>query len=523
MPLLTREQMADQIRRIPDEDQRNAAARFALEIYGPAPPIVSNAFKRTYREDPAAFVRDCFRWGPDEGPTFYQEEILSEVPVKKRVAVRGPHSLGKTAMIAWLILWFGLTRDGEDWKCPSTASVWRQLKKYTWPEVHKWARRLRWEIIQRVPFDLRTELLQTHLRLSTGEAFAIASDNHEYIEGAHADSLLYIFDEAKAIPAATFDAAEGAFMGSSSAEAFAFAASTPGEPAGRFYDIHSRRAGYEDWWVRHVTLEDTIKANRIAPEKAEQRKKQWGETSALYQNRVLGQFCASEADGVIPLAWLDEAHERWREWKAATAAGLNGHTFTSVGADIAGGGGDVTVLAPRFQNVISELRRPPHAKTMETAGIIKGIIDANGGYAVVDSVGLGLGVFDRLRELGVDALPFSAGKSAKDKEGQVILDKTGEQAFVDLRAAAWWNLREMLDPESGHDLALPDDDLLTGDLTAPRWRVMSGGKIRVESKADIEKRIGRSTDDGDAVVMAFVPKAWIEERVVEWGLEFVDI
>jgi hypothetical protein len=42
-----------------------------------------------------------------------------------------------------------------------------------------------------------------------------------------------------------------------------------------------------------------------------------------------------------------------------------------------------------------------------------------------------------------------------------------------------------------------------GTLTAPGWRVNSSGRILVESKDEIRKRLGRSTDVGDAVVMAF--------------------
>jgi hypothetical protein len=79
---------------------------------------------------------------------------------------------------------------------------------------------------------------------------------------------------------------------------------------------------------------------------------------------------------------------------------------------------------------------------------------------------------------------------------------------VNKRSAAWWYLRELLDPANGHGIALPPDDLLTGDLTAPHWRITSGGKVQVESKDEIRKRLGRSTDDGDAVVMAF----WEERK-----------
>lgn len=66
----------------------------------------------------------------------------------------------------------------------------------------------------------------------------------------------------------------------------------------------------------------------------------------------------------------------------------------------------------------------------------------------------------------------------------------------------WWHLREALDPAYEARLALPPDDLLVGDLTAPHWRVTSSGRIQVESKDDIKKHLGRSTDDGDAVMQA---------------------
>lgn len=462
------------------------------------------AFQSTYRNNYVGFVHDCIAWKDGEGPTQYQDEILEALPAKKRVAVRGPHGLGKTGLASWIVLCFALTRDKEDWKCPTTASAWRQLTKYLWPEIHKWSRRLRWDKIGRSPFDLRTELLQINLKLETGEAFAVASDNHALIEGAHADSLLYLFDEAKAIPFETFDAAEGAFSGGESTEAFALAISTPGEPNGRFYDIHSRKPGYEDWWVRHVSLDEAINAGRISREWAEQRRRQWGEQSAIYQNRVLGEFCASDEDGVIPLAWIEAANERWRTWKEA---GGNTYQFTALGVDVgAGKARDNTSLAYRYEKVLSKIKKNNNEDTMQTAGRVAGVLTKYQGRAVVDVIGIGAGVVSRVREQKLNAVPFNASERSDAK------DRSGELGFVNKRSAAWWNLRELLDPANGEDIALPPDDLLTGDLTAPHWRVMSGGKIQIESKVDIHKRIGRSTDDGDAVVMAFYQELEPEER-----------
>lgn len=455
--------------------------------------LLAPQFAEVYGNDPERFVLECFTWKPGEGPTPYQAEILQEMRERRRAAIRGPHGLGKTALAAWIVLWFALTRNampGGDWKVVSTASAWRQLTHYLWPEIRKWGRRLRWERIGRGPFDQRTEMLGLMLKLANGEAFAAASDKPDLIEGAHADRLLYVFDEAKAIPPATWDAAEGALA---SGDCFALAISTPGEPQGRFYEIHKRGPGYEDWWTRHVTLEECIKAGRVSAEWAAQRKLQWGEGSAVYQNRVLGEFASSDEDGMIPLAWVEAANKRW--WKLEDSGEWG--EFVCVGVDVARGGGDVSVLALRFGDAIRELRRSSERDTMATTGHVAGVLRANGGKAVVDVIGIGAGVVDKLREDGQAVEAFNAGAGTDWK------DVSRELQFANTRAASWWNLRELLDPANGHHIALPPDDLLTGDLTAPHWRQTSGARIQVESKDDIRKRLGRSTDDGDAVVMAF--------------------
>lgn len=456
---------------------------------------------RIYRDDPVAWAHDMIAWREGEGLAEYQEEILAALPIYKRVCFRGPHVIGKSTTMSIALLWFALTRDGDDWKIPTTASVSRQLTKFLWPEIRKWSRRLRWDKIGRDPFDRRTEMQMFNLKLSTGEAFAMASDTPESMEGAHADRMLGIFDESKAIPDQTFDALEGAFAGTG--ETMALAGSTPGEPIGRFHAIQTRKPGTEDWHVIVVTKERAIKAGRMSEAWAEQRAKQWGEESAVYKNRVLGDFAQSDEDSIIPLAWVEAAVERWRAVMEPPDATTGTWVpelpaFIGVGADVGSGSSksDKTVFATRHGDIITELRRFEHADTMQTAGRLKGILDANGGYAVVDVIGIGTGVVDRLREQKKTVYGFVAGASSDKK------DRSGELGYADKRSEAWWTLREMLDPAYNPTLALPPDDTLIGDLTAPKSRIMSGAKIKVESKDELRKpeRLGRSTDDGDAVV-----------------------
>ncbi len=458
------------------------------------------AFRRRYRDDPAAFVVDCIDWDrvPNStGPALYQIAILDELAANRRVTARGPHGLGKSTVEAWTILWFALTSEGEDWKALTTASAWRQLTVYLWPEVHKWSRLLKWGKVGRAPFTEKRELLDLAIKLGTGAASAVASNDHEKIEGAHADRLLFAYDEAKIIPDETYDASEGAF---STGECYGLAVSTPGPPIGRFYDIHMRKPGYEDWSVIHVTLDDAVKAGRISPEWAEQRRLQWGEDSAIYRNRVLGEFAESSSDGVIPLTWVESAIERWHEWNEDGRPGR----LTMVGADI-GESDDPTVLAPRFetdegQYVIDRLEEHKGLNTMESTAEIVSMMnraDDPRVTAVVDGIGIGSGVVARLREKGRLVVSFIASEKSERR------DESDEFGFANKRAEAWWNLREILDPSRGSTVAIaPDsDDLLVGELVAPRYRDAAGGRLVIESKDDLRKRLKRSTDRADAVVM----------------------
>lgn len=480
------------------EEQRLAKLRRLKELQEEISRLSVGA--AAYYNDPVGFAHDCIHWG-ERSLAPYQAAVMETLQANRRVAVRAPRGTGKSTTAALTVLWFAVTREaaGVDWKVVTTAGSWNQLTNYLWPEIKKWAGKLKWDLVRDgKPFG-QLELQSLSLRLRYGSAFAAASSNPHLIEGAHADSLLVLFDESKAILADTFDAIEGAFTGTG--EVFTLAVSTPGPPQGRFYDIHSDRVKYKDWTAHHITLEETLAVGQISRDWVEQRRIQWGEYSALYQNHVLGEFYAGEEDSVIPLSWVEAAVDRWREWDASGRPD-NGKPHT-VGVDIARGGEDKTVLALRQANVITELRAFSLADTMATTGRVKAVLDADENCtALVDVIGIGAGVLDRLREQGCRVQAFTASGRTNRR------DKTNEIGFVNVRAAAWWNLRELLDPSAGSDICLPPEDNMLGDLTAPKMgELLSGGKMKLESKSDLRSRIGRSTDFGDAVVQAFWTEA----------------
>lgn len=456
--------------------------------------------KRLYRNDRVAFAYDVF---PDIRLATYQENILGAFDDgKNRVAVRSPHGAGKTAIAALLVHHSVLTAE-SDCKVPTTASAWRQLEKYLWPEIKKVERLIAWPILSRPAYCQRTELLSLSIRLDSGlvEAFALASDNFALIEGAHASRLAYIFDEAKTIPVGMWDAAEGAFSseGLGDSEILALAISTPGDPSGRFHDIHTGAPGLEDWHCIHITLEEAIANHRISRAWAEARARQWGVESAVYQNRVLGEFADNTEDGIIPASWVRAANDRWKEWDSKGRPTISGRRI--IGIDSARKGADSTVLAVRSGSVIKNLHTIQKGPITQTASLT--IPYATGYTLNIEMDGIGSSLYDILKEdKGQYGKNFqlkpvvAAGKTYKS-------DRSGELFFVNVRAAMWWNLREMLDPVNGDGIMLPPHEFLLKDLITPRWEMKRGGRIQLESVRSIKSRLGRSPDYGTAVCLAF--------------------
>lgn len=515
----------------------DVANSIALHLSGSS---TRRRFQQMYYNDRIAFVYDCM---PNYAKTLtdYQEDVFGMYDSgASRVTVRGPHGLGKTFMASILVHHTVLTAE-TDCKVPTTASAVRQLEKYLWPEIVKSASNIAWPEIGRQPYDRRTEMLTQSIKLNRGmiEAFAVASDRYELIEGAHATRMFYIFDEAKTIPNGMFDAAEGAFSteglatpdtaavsvlstddelyrkeqllsncAGQSYEVKVLAISTPGPPMGRFYDIHMRRPGYEDWTVKHVSLTEAISAGRISRQWAEQRKKQWGAESSTYMNRVLGEFADTTDEGVIPLSWVRAANKRYKEWEEAGKPGT-GNQPRTVGVDTARMGDDSTVFAFRSASVLTHILKFSKVPTTVTAGKLS--MHSQGYKLIIETDGgLGAAVYDMVREEEFNrAKKYFIGIVPVTVGGKTFYsDRSGELRFADVRSAMWWNMRELLDPDNGHDIALPPDELLTLDLITPEYETLRNGVIKLESKRSIRKKISRSTDCGDAVCLAF----WEESR-----------
>ena len=176
--------------------------------------------------------------------------------------------------------------------------------------------------------------------------------------------------------------------------------------------------------------------------------------------------------------------------------------MTAMALDPAGGGADPAAMARRHGAWYAPLVTLKGEETLDgSAMAAQVVLHRRGRCPVVVDVGGGYGtdVSSRLRENGIEPTAFNGAGASTAKAADGL-------RFYNARAEAWWTLREELNPDQqgGAVIALPDDPELLADLTAPTFEVRTSG-ILVEGKEDIRKRLGRSTNKGDAVVMCTGP------------------
>lgn len=212
----------------------------------------------------------------------------------------------------------------------------------------------------------------------------------------------------------------------------------------------------------------------------------------LRSQMLYGDFAVGTQDDawqVIPTAWVRAAQARWQPQRV--------DRYDALGIDVSRGGDDKTVIAPRIGIWFDELRKFAGEATPDGHAANRHVdsVSRTHVYENIDVIGVGASLYDMRKMLreNVNGVNVSNDSDATDKSGKL--------GFVNLRAELWWKFREALDPAFGIGIALPPDRELLADLTAPRWKIAARG-IQVESKEDIKKRIGRSPDCGDAVVLA---------------------
>lgn len=421
------------------------------------------------RRDPAWFLQTILG---TRYLTPQQLQVVASVRDNRRTLVTAGNSVGKTYLAARLALWFLFAHPRS--KVVTTAPTWIQVESLLWRELR--------QAHAMAAFPLGGQVNKTLLNLSE-EWFAIglSTDNPTRFQGFHAPRVMVIFDEAIGVDPGIWEASEGIAVGNQ--DRF-LAIGNPTDPTSEA----KRKEDSGLWNVIRLNAEEhpnVLEDRNIVPgavtrEWITEREQEYGgrETS-LYRARVRGLWPEEGDDVLIPMRLVEAAQKRWKQ------AGLD-EPLLCVGCDVARYGADETVIFKIHQGGTVALPVIRHGQNlMETAGQLKSL---NVKQLGVDDAGLGGGVTDRLKEQGVSVTACIGGSSARE-----------DKKFVNARAEHWWALREAL---MAGDIHLPDDRKLAGDLTNVKFSYDSRGRIKLESKDEIKKRLGRSPDRGDALAIA---------------------
>jgi phage terminase large subunit len=441
----------------------------------------------SWRRDPVLFVKQALQATPEK----WQEEALKNIRDHDRLAIRSGHGVGKSAFLAWVIIWWLITRYPAKVAC--TANTSTQLSDVLWGELDKWVRRLPEGV--RGLLELKSEYLT--FTADPKQSFAVArtarKEQPEAFQGYHSANMLFVVDEASGVDDIIFEVGRGAM---SSKGAKTILTGNPTRTNGYFYNaFHSMRAY---WKQMHVPCNSS---SQVTQKYIDECKDEYGEESNAFRVRVLGEFPIEGDNVVIPLHLVESAVTR-----DVTVIPDSAEVW---GLDVARFGDDENTLAKRRSNHLMEpIKAWSGVDLMQTAGRVKREYDdakTKPELIFVDSIGIGAGVADRLAEQGLPVVSINVSESPA----------VGEK-FNKLRDELWWCARDWF---RSLEVKIPNDGKLIAELTLPTYGFTSSGKTKIESKDEIKKRtaktassVGKSPDRADALCLTFATGVMVTRK-----------
>lgn len=450
----------------------------------PTTPNELDKFFDRYERNSRLFVREVLNVEPE----LWQDDLLQQYDLgTRRISVRSGHGVGKSTVLAWIMIHHLLFRFPQKTvvTAPTSAQLWDAL----WAEFKSWLSKLPENLLAQV--DIKQERVE--LKAAPTESFTTArtsrAEQPEALQGIHSTHVLLIADEASGVPEQVFEAAGGSMSGHS---AITVLTGNPVRGQGYFFDTHTKLAG--TWWIRKVSC---LESRFVSKEFIEDMRRRYGENSNAYRVRVLGEFPVADDDTVIPFELVESAARR--DVEVQRTAGI------VWGVDCARFGNDRSTLAKRRGNKLMEpVRWWRQLDTMQLAGRIKHEYDttpagSRPSVICVDVINLGAGVVDRLREWGLPVRGINVSESP------ALGDK-----YRNLRAELWFQAKEWF---NRRDCSIPNQEELIQELIAPRYKFQEvNGKLIIESKDDLKKRgvlKGDSPDLADAFVLTFAADATV--------------
>lgn len=432
---------------------------------------------KRYRAEPVLFVREVL--GCEPMP--YQAEFLEAIARgERKISVRSGHGTGKSSCASWAMLHYLLTR--YPCKVIVTAPTSSQLFDALFAELKRWIN----EMPEQLQQLLTVKSDRVELTAAPAEAFISArtsrAETPEALAGVHSENVLLVVDEASAVPEPVFEAAAGSMSGHNATTVLL---SNPTRTSGTFFETQTRLSHL--WWTRRWSC---IESPLVSDAFVQEMKDRYGEESSAYRVRVQGDFPAADDDVLIPYHLIEEAVNRDIK--------LDNGGRVIWGLDPARFGSDRTALCKRTGNVVTDLTHWRQLDTMATVGRVKHEYDSLPTHLrpleiLVDVIGVGAGVVDRLRELGLPVRGINVSESPSMK-----------QNYSNLRAELWAATKSWFEARS---CKIPQNDALIAELSSVRYAFTSSGKLQIEAKEAMKRRGMHSPDLADALVLTMASDA----------------
>lgn len=442
----------------------------------------------SYYDDPLGFVLYAFPWGEKgtpledhDGPDEWQREQLNNIRERIKAepeeyvirdATASGHGIGKSAETAFIILWAISTRPHISGVV--TANTQPQLKTKTWRELSVWHKRM----INKHWFKWTATSFFHVDHPETWAINAIPNTEHssESFAGLHAEHVLVIYDEASAIPDKIWEVTEGAMT---TPRAMWFVYGNPTLNTGRFRECFGR---FRARW-RHRQI-DSRTAKMTNKKEIDQWEVDHGEDSDFFRVRVKGQFPKQGDTQLISNDKVEKAQQRTVE--------VGFGTPKIMAVDVARYGNDQSVIAMREGRRLNPLIKLRSMDLMTLSAWVGGLArEYKPDILLVDGIGVGAGVVDKLIELGFPVIEVIGGAATSPEN---------KNKLYNLRMEMWWRMKDWLNTA---DIPADDQELFQ-DLISPTYKHDSKRMLmQLESKEEMKKRGLQSPDCGDAVAMTF--------------------
>lgn len=428
-----------------------------------------------YADNPVGFAFDVLKV---QFLTNQQKEILNNVKDNKYLAIKAGHGIGKSWIIAIVVLWFLYTRKPS--RVITTAPSRKQVEGILWKYIADFYTKS----------NLHGELLTTKLTIGkeNGEptwfAEGFTAKDSVGFQGRHSPNVLIIFDEAVGVPDVHWDSAKSLVM----------------SPTDRFVCIGNpttnncqfrKEIDSGGWKVLTMSCYDhpNVVQNKIIVKGAvtrewiEEKKKEYGGVHTdLFRSRVLGEFPESGSEFIVSDTWFEncvkddyELLEKFHET----------YEPVIVCCDVSGGSNDAATFAKIYQDGFVKLESHYGWDEINCGEYLVKFADK--ALIVIDDIGVGGGVTAYVRR-----------RTQYYKAMNVALPSTKIE-FFNLRSEMYFLVaRSIRDMEL---ILSPNHKELKRQITKIRKVDDESGKWRIEPKAHIRKRLGRSPDEADVLAM----------------------